>query len=261
MKKIALIIAGLALSFLACNKADQSKANISGNLAESAEKILSESGGEGCLIAYQARACELIDKATVAQILGVDAANMEVGDTFKKLHKMGKKKDQPYKGSQYAKCEYTWKDKNQKIKEYVEQLGRELEVSMYANVQIGSFAPRQSVASFKQFYRNVSEAEMNKTMQKAGEKMETSGKYSKEQIGMATDLGKGLAAGRTVTYLDNLGEAAASIRSRINGEQTEVIVFFKGNEFQVSVKMAGKTFDQNMEYTRKIAQEVLKKCK
>jgi hypothetical protein len=261
MKKIALIIAGLALSFLACNKADQSKANISGNLAESAEKILSESGGEGCLIAYQARACELIDKATVAQILGVDAANMEVGDTFKKLHEMGKKKDQPYKGSRYAKCEYNWKDENKKIKEYVKQLDRKLEVSMYANVQIGSFAPQQSVASFKQFYRNVSDEEMNNAMKKAGDKMETSGKYSKEQIGMATDLGKGLAAGRTVTYLDNLGEAAASIRSKINGEQTEVIVFFKGNEFQVSVKMAGKTFDQNMEYTRKIAQEVIKKCK
>ncbi|MDZ7896909.1 MAG: hypothetical protein U5N85_02615 [Arcicella sp.] len=225
------------------------------------EKVLSENGGEGCYIPYQARACELIDKATVAQILGVDASKMEVGDTFQKLHAMGKKKDQPYKGSRYAKCEYNWKDKNQKIKEYIKQLKREFEVPIYANVQIGAFAPQQSVATFKQFYRNVSDEEMNNSMKKAGEKMEKSGKYSKEQVGMATELGKGLASGRTVTYLDNLGEAAASIRSKINGEQTEVIVFFKGNEFQVSVKMAGKTYAQNMEYTMKIAQEVLKKCK
>jgi hypothetical protein len=261
MKKITTIIAGLALTFLACNKADQSKTNNNENLIQNASEVLSQSGGEGCYIPYQARACELISKETIAQILGVDAAKMEAGDTFKKLHEMGKKKDQPYKGSSFARCEYNWKDESKKIKEYVKQLDRELEVSMYANVQIGSFAPRKDVASFKQYYRNVSDQELNDGLKKAGEKMESSGKYTKEQIGDATSMGKGLAAGRTVTYLDNLGEAAASIRSKINGEQTEVIVFFKGNEFQVSVKMAGKTFDQNMEYTRKIAQEVIKKCK
>jgi len=131
---------------------------------------------------------------------------------------------------------------------------------MYAIVQVGNFAPRKDVAAFKQHYRNVSEEELNEALGKAGEQMEKGGKYSKEQIGTAKNMGKGLAEGRTVTYLDNLGEAAASIRTKASGEQTEVVVYYKGNEFQVEVKMAGKTHAENMEYTLKIAQEVLKRC-
>lgn len=256
-----MFITVLALTFLACNKADQTKTDISDGVVQSAENILSENGGEGCFIPYQGKVCELIDKATIAQILGVDAAKMEVVDNFKILHLMGKKKNEPYKGSKYANCEYKWEDKNKKIKEYVEQLGMSIEVPISAIVQIGSFAPQQSVASFKQYYRNVSDEEMNKAMKQAGEQMGKSGKYSKEQVGTATDMGKGLAAGRKVTYLDNLGEAAASIRSKAFGEQTELIVFYKGNEFQVSVKMSGKTYTENMEYSLKIAKEVLSKCK
>ena len=42
-----------------------------------------------------------------------------------------------------------------------------IEVPISAIVQIGSFAPQQSVASFKQYYRNVSDEEMNKAMKQA----------------------------------------------------------------------------------------------
>ena len=132
---------------------------------------------------------------------------------------------------------------------------------MYAIVQIGAFSPQKDVASFKQYYRNVSEQEMNDAMKKAGEKMEKSGKYTNEQVNTAKEMGGGLAEGRVVTYLKNLGEAAASTRNKAYGEQTELVVYYKGNEFQVSVKVAGKTHAENMEYTQKIALEVLKKCK
>jgi hypothetical protein len=261
MKNSVMFIIVLALTFLACNKAEQAKTDTSDGLVQSAENILSENGGEGCFIPYQAKVCELIDKATIAQILGVDATKMEAVDNSKMLHQMGKKKNEPYKGSKYTKCEYKWEDKNKKIKEYVEQLGTSIEVPISAIVQIGSFTPQQSVASFKQYYRNVSENELNKAMKQAGDQMGKSGKYTKEQVDIATDMGKGLAAGRVVTYLDNLGEAAVSIRSKAFGEQTELIVFYKGNEFQVSVKMSGKTYAENMEYSLKIAKEVLSKCK
>ncbi len=81
---------------------------------------------------------------------------MKAEDAMKMLHEMGKNKDKPYKGSAFASCEYKWEDKDQKIKEYIEAIGRELEMPMYAHVQIGSFAPRKDVAAFKQYYRNVS---------------------------------------------------------------------------------------------------------
>jgi endonuclease V-like protein UPF0215 family len=225
------------------------------------EEIINKSGGNGCFIPYQAKVCELIEKETVAQILGVDAARMEVEDAMKILYEMSKKKDKPYKGSQHAVCEYQWKDRSKKIKEYVEQFGKELDVDMYANVQIGGFAPQKDVASFRQYYRNVSEEEMNNTMKQAGEQMEKSEKYTKEQVNTATSMGKGLVKGRTVIYLDNLGEAAASTRTKAYGEQTDLVVYYKGNEFRVTVKVAGKTHNENMEYTVQIAKEVLKKCK
>ncbi len=244
----------------ACDGTDQKKAGVSEEAAKDVEEILAKNGGEGCFIPYQAKACELIDKATVAQVLGVDAAKMEAEDAMKMLHEMGKKKDQPYQGSEHAFCEYKWKDEDRKIKEYVEQLGRGMEMAMYAYVQIGNFAPRKDLAAFKQYYRNVSEEEMSQALGKAGEQMEQSGNYTKEQVSTAKDLGGGLVKGRTVTYLDNLGEAAASIRTKAYGEQTELIVYYKGNEFAVEVKMAGKTHAENMEYSKKIALEVLKKC-
>jgi hypothetical protein len=258
MRKILAI--GLGLSLWACSTADQKRAGVSEEAAKDVEEILAKNGGEGCFIPYQAKVCELMDKATVAQILGVDAAQMEAEDAMKMLHEMGKKKDQPYQGSEHTFCEYKWKDESQKIKEYVEQLGRELEVARYAYVQIGNFAPRRDVAAFKQYYRQISEEEMGQALGKAGEQMEESGKYTKEQVSTAKGLGGGLVKGRTVTYLDNLGEAAASIRTKIYGEQTELVVYYQGNEFQVEVKMAGKTHAENLEYSKKIALEVLKKC-
>jgi len=248
------------LALLACNTPDNKK-NTSEANNSATEVSKTTTGGEGCYLPYQPKVCELVDKETIAQILGVDAAKMEVQDAMKMLHEMGKNKDKPYKGSEFTVCEYKWQDKTKKIKEYVEQLGTKIEVSMYALVQVGNFAPRKDVAAFKQHYRDVSEDELNEALGKAGEQMEKGGKYSKEEIGTAKNMGKGLAEGRTVTYLDNLGEAAASIRTKAYGEQTEVVVYYKGNEFQVEVKMAGKTHAENMEYTLKIAEEVLKRCK
>ena len=260
MKKITSILISICL-LSACNKADQKKAGINGETAKEVEKIVSENGNTGCFIPYQAKVCELMDKETVAQILGIDAGKVEVLDAFKKLHKMGKNKDKPYKGSSFASCEYKWEDKTKKIKEYIEPLGRELEVDMYANVRIGNFAPRKDVAAFKAYYRTVSEEEMSKALEKADEIMEKDGKHTKDQVESAKNMGKEFAKGRTVTYLDNLGEVAASIRNKVHGEQAEVMVYYKGNEFRVEVKMAGKTHAQNMEYTLKIAREVLNKCK
>jgi hypothetical protein len=258
MKKVAVLLFW-AVSLGACDSTDQKKAGISEETAKDVEEILAKNGGEGCFIPYQAKVCELISKETVAQILGVDATQMEVEDAMKMLHEMGKK-DKPYKGSEFASCEYKWKDESRTIKEYVEQLGREMEMAMYAYIKIGRFAPRKDVAAFKQYYRNVSEEEMSQALEKAGEQMQKDGKYTKEQVGTAKDMGGGLVKGRTVTYLDDLGEAAASIRTKIYGEQTELIVYYKGNEFAVEVKMAGKTHAENMEYSKKIALEMLKKC-
>lgn len=261
MKKISLVILGIALAFAACNKTDQKKEGVSENIDGNSEEIAAESGGEGCFIPYQAKVCELIDKETVAQILGVDASKMKVLDVFKKLHEMGKKKNEPYKGSQSATCVYEWKDKSKKIKEYIPALGKEVEVPMNAEVQITSLKLQKDVASFKQTYRSVSKDEMDKAGKQASEQIDKSGKHTKQEVNTATDMLKALSEAQVVTYIDDLGEAAASTRSKLSGEQTKLAVYYRGNQFQVSVNMAGKTHAQNLEMSVQIAKEVLKKCK
>lgn len=261
MKKITLLLLGIVFALSACNKTDQKKAGISESDAKDVEKILGENGGEGCFIPYQAKVCELIDKETIAQILGVDAGKMTVMDVFKTLHESGKNKDKPYKGSQSAICDYEWEDETKKIKEYIPGLGKEVDLPMYAKVQITGLALQKNVASFKQTHRSVSKDEMEEAGKNASERIDKSGKHTKQEVNTATDMLNALSEAQVVTYLNDLGEAAASTRSKLSGEQAELAVYYRGNQFRVYVNMGGKTHAQNLELSVQIAKEVLKKCK
>ena len=85
MKKIYLFIIVLSFFILACNKSDQKKAGISDETAKEAEKVVSENGGEGCYIPYQTKTCELLDNATIAQIVGIESTQLKAIDVMKEL--------------------------------------------------------------------------------------------------------------------------------------------------------------------------------
>ncbi|MCU0436435.1 MAG: hypothetical protein MUC49_00870 [Raineya sp.] len=260
MKKIIITSLFLIIAFLACNEATQQKAGINETTAKEVENIVSKNGGEGCFIPYQAKTCELMEKETIAKILDIDVNQIKTEDAMKSLHEMGKNKDKPYKGSQYASCQYSWQDKSGKTykKKINENLSIDVPVGGY--VQIGSFAPMKSVSAFKQMYRNVSQEEMNQAFEKADEKLKEKG-FDNKQMNNAKDLGKGLTEGRNVEYLDGVGEIAAVITTKMTGEGVELYVLKNGNSFMVSVGIDLKNRAENLEIAKKIALEVLKKCK
>jgi hypothetical protein len=201
-----------------------------------------------------------MEVATIAQIVGVEATNLKAQDGMKALYEMGKDKDKPYKGSQYASCQYSWQDKNGKTfkKKINENLSVDVPVGGY--VQIGNFAPMKNVEAFKQMYRNVSQEEIEKAFGEADKKLKEKG-FDDKQIGEAKDLGRGLTAGRKVEYLEGIGEIAAVITTQMTGESVELVVLIKGNTFSVQVGIDLENKAKNLEVAKKVALEVLKKCK
>jgi len=262
MKKIYLFIIVLSLLISACNKSDQKKAGISDETAKEVEKIASENGGEGCYIPYQAKTCELLDNATIAQIVGIESSQIKTTDAMKELFVMSAKakNGEPYKGSQYASCQYSWNDKSGKTFKKKINANLSVDVPVGGYVQVGSFSPMKDITAFKAMYRNVSQEEMEKAFGEADKKLKEKG-FDNKQIGEAKDLGKGLTAGRKVEYLEGIGEIAALITTNMTGEGVELVVLVKGNTFDVQVGIDLKNKAQNLEIAKKIASEVLKKCK
>jgi hypothetical protein len=265
MNKILIIIQLLAFAVLACNKADQKKAGIAEDDAKKVETILTNTGGEGCFIPYQAKVCEILSAQDMAQILGVDAKDIEAEDQMKFLHEMGKKKDQPYKGSPFASCSYNWKDPSgKKIKKYIKQADMTIDVPMAYNVTVGSFAPVKDLATFKAEYRPLTPAEideMNKEMGKEADKRAAEGKNTQSQADMAKDMAKGFMKGRDLAYVEGIGEAAARVYTKMTEDGAELVVYQSKNRFTVFVGMDTKTKEENLAVAKKIALEVLKKCK
>jgi hypothetical protein len=250
------------LLFLACSKEDQEKAGISDKTAKEVKKIVSENGVEGCYIPYQAKTCELLDNKLIAQIVGIEAAQLEAKDASKELFEMSEKakKGEKYEGSKYASCDYSWKDKSGKTFRKVFPNGIELDMPVGGQIALGSFSPMKDIAAFKAMYRNVSQEEIDKAFEKAGDIAKDKGLDTK-QVADAKDLGKGLTSGRNVEYLDGFGEIAAVITTKATGSGVEMITLIKGNTFRVYVDIDQKSQAENLEVAKKVATEVIKKCK
>ncbi|MFN3316036.1 MAG: hypothetical protein ACK40K_04430, partial [Raineya sp.] len=66
---------------------------------------------------------------------------------------------------------------------------------------------------------------------------------------------------RNVEYLDGFGEIAAVITTKATGSGVEMITLIKGNTFRVYVNVDQKSQAENLEVAKKVASEVIKKCK
>lgn len=262
MEKIYLFIIVLSLLISACSKSEQKKAGISDETTKEAEKIVSENGGEGCYTPYQSKTCELLDNATIAQIVGIESSQIEAKDAMKELFKMSEKakKGEKYKGSKYASCSYSWKDKSGKTFKKTFPNGISIDLPIGGEISLGSFSPMKNTAAFKAMYRNVSQEEIDRALEKADKTLQDKG-FDSKQIGDAKDLGKGLSSGRKVEYLEDLGEISALITTQATGEGVELITLYKGNTFRVYVSADLKSQSENLSIAKEIAKEVLKKCK
>lgn len=265
MKKISLLFLGIALALSACDKADQKKAGISESDAKNIEKIAPESGSEDCFIPYQAKVCELIDKETLARILGVQANDIkEKGDAFLMLHKRGKNKDKPYEGGKYSSCEYKWTDPSGKtFKSKVPMVG-DMEMPIAGIITVGNIVAVKDIEEFKFNYRPVTQAELdklNKSADKEMDKRASEGKNTKSEAEIGKSIIPSLSEGLDIQYVEDVGEIATRTYSTMSLDGIDLTVYQNKNHFSVSVMMDTKSKEENLAMAKKIALEVLKKCK
>jgi hypothetical protein len=109
--------------------------------------------------------------------------------------------------------------------------------------------------SFKAFYRNTTAAEKEAAFKKAGEAMKEKG-YDAKTTETATNMAKDLSTDQiTFKEITGVGEAASW---RI--KEKELTVLVGKVTFQVSVEISAND-DENIALAKKLAAEVLAKCK
>ncbi len=198
------------------------------------------------------------DKGTLDQLLPLEV--------IKKYHDMPAQAKKAYSYSPEAKkhdkdtYQYTWDSgRTRKMK----MMGQEMEYPSPNRVGVrwvGSdlfkiMGKPTPLENFRAFYRNTTAAEKEAAFKKAGEAMKQKGydaKTTETATGMAKDLSGEDIAFKEIT---GVGEAASW---RI--KEKELTVLVGKITFQVSVEISDND-DENIELAKKLAAEVLAKCK
>lgn len=246
MKKIVVLLAGLAVA--ACTGGTSETTT---DATEVSTPAGLSSGTSDCLVSHA-------NQGTLDQLLPLDA--------IRKYYEVPEAAQKQYDYSADAKkhdkdvYEYTW-DSDRTGKMNV--AGREITYPLSNRIGLrwvgsdlfmitGKATP---VESFKAFYRNVSAEEKEEAFKKAGELMKEKG-YDEKTTETATAMAKDLSS-ETVTFkeISGIGDAA-SWRIR----EKELTVLVGEITFQVSADISAND-EENIELAKKIAQEVLSKCK
>lgn len=242
MKNLILLIAVLLSS---CNTTN-------GNSANSENPILSLSvvDASACILSYQTKLDQLLPLEVIKKHY--------TGD----MSKAKKKYDFRPEAKKHDKdtYEYNWESgRSRKMK----LMGQEMDVPTPNRIGlawVGSdlfMITRKATPfeSFKAFYRNASAAEKEAAFKKAGEVLNEKG-YDAKTTETATSMGKELSADEIIfKEISGIGEAASW---RI--KEKELTVLVGKITFQVIVDISAND-EENIVISKKLAQEVLNKCK
>lgn len=242
MKNLILLIAVLLSS---CNMTN-------GNSANSENPILSLSvvDASACILSYQTKLDQLLPLEVIKKHY--------TGD----MSKAKKKYDFRPEAKKHDKdtYEYNWESgRSRKMK----LMGQEMDVPTPNRIGlawVGSdlfMITRKATPfeSFKAFYRNASAAEKEAAFKKAGEVLNEKG-YDAKTTETATSMGKELSADEIIfKEISGIGEAASW---RI--KEKELTVLVGKITFQVIVDISAND-EENIVIAKKLAQEVLNKCK
>lgn len=248
---LAMIILATLVSCGQSNK--QSTAN---NEIEQLENELKNidpkaKGGNTCLLAYAEKYTELLTKDMVVEATGADPDKMETHED-----NIGNK-------TKYNSTKYSWE-----TGETAEQYGMNLPV--HHGVTITGIEPI-SLEMFQLSYRAVSENESrkiqedmnealdgnteNSVVNQAIDKLDEMGFSKEEQQKMVKDLTESAQKmTEGFTKVDKIGDAATW-----NAKTNTLYVFKDGAMFELIVDLKDK--ERNLEVAKKLAQQVLAKCK
>ncbi|MEI7583819.1 hypothetical protein [Runella sp.] len=250
MKLQILLPCIAAFAITACNNTTANNAEKSTSETPKTEAV-STSGNADCLKSHA-------DKGILDQLLPLEV--------IKKHYDVPAQAKKDYSYSPEAKkhdkdtYEYTWDSgRVRKIK----MMGQEMEYPSPNRVGLrwvgsdlfmitGKSTPLES---FKAFYRNTTAAEKEAAFKKAGEAMKEKG-YDAKTTETATNMAKDLSTDQiTFKEITGVGEAASW---RI--KEKELTVLVGKVTFQVSVEISAND-DENIALAKKLAAEVLAKCK
>lgn len=244
MKKI--LIALIAISLLSCGK---SSGNSNGN--DKNDAITTPVADvSACILSYQNKMDQLLPLEVIKKHYTGDMSKAKKNYNFRPE---AKKHDKDT-------YEYTWESgRSRKMK----LMGRDMDVPTPNRIGLkwlgsdlfmitGKATPLES---FKAFYRNASAAEKEAAFKKAGETLKEKG-YDAKTTETATNMAKELSADDIIfKEVSGIGEAASW---RI--KEKELTVLVGKITFQVVVDISTND-DENLSIAKKLAQEVLNKCK
>ncbi|NBB21743.1 hypothetical protein GVN20_20430 [Runella sp. CRIBMP] len=114
---------------------------------------------------------------------------------------------------------------------------------------------KSELESFRHFYRNLTQKELDEAFGQAEKQVQNKTNATKEQKAAGMGIAKDMAAATKFENVAGVGEAAVWELG-----DNELIVLFKGYTFQVIADVS-KDKDTNLELAKKLAAEVLAKCK
>jgi len=114
---------------------------------------------------------------------------------------------------------------------------------------------KSDVESFRFFYRNLTQQELDEAFGQAEKQVQNKTNATKEQKAAGMGMAKEMAAATKFENVAGVGEAAVWELG-----DNELIVLFKGYTFQVIADVS-KDKATNLELAKKLAAEVLVKCK
>ncbi|MFN4144349.1 MAG: hypothetical protein ACK4GN_00880 [Runella sp.] len=238
----------VVLATAACNSttSTENSANNSTSIQANAS-----SGHTDCLLSHA-------NKGTLNQLLPLEVIKkyVAVPDQAQKKYDFRAEADRHDRDT----YEYTWdSDRTQTLK----IMGREITAPVSNRVGlswVGSdlfmiSGKPTPLENFKAFYRNMTAAEKEAAFEKVGERMKEKG-YSDKETNLAKDMAKDLSSEKIMfKEVTGIGDAASW---RVMEKQLTVLV---GKiTFQVGVDVSNNE-EENIELAKKIATEVLAKCK
>lgn len=235
---------------LACGSKNQATTDGTTAVANAITTEVSAPDVSACLLTYQTKMDQLLPLETIQKHYTGDMGKAE------------KKYDFSPEAKKHDKdtYEYTWPSNR---KTTMKLMGQTMEMDVSNRIGLkwlgsdlfmitGKATPLES---FKAFYRNASAAEKEAAFKKAGEKMKEKG-YDAKTVDAATGVGKDLFTDEiTFKEITGVGQAASW---RI--KEKELTVLVGKITFQVSVEIS-ENDDENIELAKKLALEVLTKCK
>lgn len=242
MKNYSISIITLAVLALGCSGNDQSTTSVS----ESATPSISSAS---CVFDYQDKYDQLLPLESIQKHYDADLSTA----------KMKYQKSEKPEGQKRDSYIYSWPSDRTRIfkignNEMEMPVQNEIGIKWLGDDLYKIMNKENAVASFKAFYKTVSQKEVEEALGKAEAEMAKNEEIDEETKSQASDMAEGLSKGAEYQPVEGLADAAAwDVRDNA------LIILVGDRTFKV-VTNVGESTEENKAIAIKLAGEVLGRC-